>query len=335
VSGLPIRQLGTTGVLVSGLGLGTNNFGTRLEEAASHAVLDRAVEFGITLVDTADVYGFGETERIIGNWLVGRRDEVVLATKAGMDQEVGGTRIGSTALHLKRSVEESLTRLRTDHIDLLQLHIGDPITPIEETLRAVDDLIRCGKVRYVGVSNFMAWELARAAEVSRAAGFTAVATVQAEYSLLRREIEDELVPASAAYGISVLAYRPLARGVLTGKYRADEPPPPGTRLALQPAAGEGYVTSDNLRLVDTLAAFARDRGHTLLDLSLAWLLAQPRVASVLVGASSPEQLEANVAGASWTIPEEDVRSVATLLPPPIRADLGQSTLRRSRPGAGS
>jgi aryl-alcohol dehydrogenase-like predicted oxidoreductase len=325
------RQLGTTGLVVSGLGLGTNNFGTRLDAAASHAVLSAALDAGINLIDTADVYGAGATERIIGSWLRTRRDDVVLATKVGMDQEVGGTRIGSSALHIKRGVDESLARLQTDRIDLLQLHIGDPLAPIDETLRAVDDLVRLGKVAYVGVSNYAAWEVVRAAERSRAAGWSPIVSVQPEYSLLNRRVEDELLPACAAYGISLLPYRPLARGLLTGKYRPAEPVPPGTRFALQPAVGDQYLTGPNFAAVAELEAFAAARGMPLIGLSLAWLLAQPQVASVLMGASSPDQLSSNVAAASNVLSDADLDALDEVVPPPVRSDLGQAALRRPVP----
>jgi aryl-alcohol dehydrogenase-like predicted oxidoreductase len=325
------RRLGPTGLDVSCLGLGTNNFGMRLDETASHAVLDAALEAGINLIDTADVYGFGATERIIGSWLGVHRDEVVLATKVGMDQEVGGTRIGSSALHIRRGVDESLERLRTDRIDLLQLHIGDPWTPIDETLQALDDLVRSGKVIYVGVSNFAAWEVARAAERARSMGWPPIVSVQPEYSLLERRVEDELVPACAAYGVSLLPYRPLARGLLTGKYRADGPIPQGTRFALQPEVAERALTPDNLALVGRLTSFAADRGMSLADLAIAWLLARPQVGSVLIGASTPEQLRQNAASVQHHLDDADMAELDRILPTPPRTDLGQQALRRQRP----
>jgi aryl-alcohol dehydrogenase-like predicted oxidoreductase len=325
------RRLGLSGLFVSAVGLGTNNFGTRLDERASHAVLDAAVEHGVTLIDTADVYGFGASETIIGTWLPAHRDEVVLATKVGMDQEVGGTRIGSTALHVLRGVDESLARLRTDHIDLLQLHVADPLTPLDETLGAVGRLIEAGKVRYLGVSNYAAWELARIAERSVARDVAPVVSVQVGYSLLDRRVEDEMLDACEALGVGLLVYRPLARGLLTGKYRPDAAPPEGTRLALQPEVASGLLTPENHAVVARIGAFAQERGLTPTEVALSWLLTRPAVTSILVGASTPEQLAENVAASGWTPGPEDLATLESLVPPAPATDLGARSLRRSSP----
>ena len=325
------RRLGASGLFVSAVGLGTNNFGTRLDERASHAVLDAAVELGVTLIDTADVYGFGASETIIGSWLPSRRDQVILATKVGMDQEVGGTRIGSTALHIRRGVEESLSRLRTDHIDLLQLHVADPFTPLDETLRAVEDLVGAGKVRYVGVSNYAAWELARIAERAAARGRSPIVSVQVGYSLLDRRVEDEMLDACAGSGVGLLAYRPLARGLLTGKYRADAKPPDGTRLALQPDVASTLLTPENHSVVERVQRFAAEHGRSATEIAVSWLLTRPAVASVLVGASNPDQLEENVAAAGWSPTATELDTLEALLPPAPDTDLGARSLRRTPP----
>lgn len=331
MSGPIPRRLGGSGVFVSAIGLGTNNFGTRLDERSSHAVLDAAVELGVTLLDTADVYGFGASERIIGSWLPAHRDEVFVATKVGMDEEIGGTRIGSSALQIKRGVEESLSRLGTDHVDLLQLHIGDPFTPLDEVLRALDDLVRAGKVRYVGVSNFAAWELARAVERARGSGWPPIVSLQVGYSLLDRRVEDEMLPACDALAVGILVYRPLARGLLTGKYRGDASPPEGTRLALQPEVAATTLTASNLATVERVSEFAARHGLTILEVAISWLLSRPAVTSVLVGASSPEQLQANVAAAGWSPTPDQLSELEALLPPAPDTDLGARALRRRPP----
>jgi aryl-alcohol dehydrogenase-like predicted oxidoreductase len=325
------RRLGATGLYVSAVGLGTNNFGTRLDERRSHAVLDAAVELGVTLLDTADVYGFGASESIIGSWLASHRDEVVVATKVGMDEEVGGTRIGSSAVQIKRGVQDSLRRLRTDHVDLLQLHVGDPLTPLDETLRAVDDLVRAGAVRYVGVSNYAAWELARICERALGSDRAPIVSVQVGYSLLDRRVEDELIPACEALGVGLLAYRPLARGLLTGKYQPGSPPPEGTRLALQPEVAATTLTDENLAVVGRVAAYAAARDLTVVDVAMSWLLTRSAVTSILVGASSPEQLAANVAAATWIPSASDLTELEALLPPAPATDLGTRSLRRVPP----
>lgn len=325
------RRLGASGLFVSAVGLGTNNFGTRLDERASHAVLDAAVEHGVTLIDTADVYGFGASESMIGSWLPSHRDEVIVATKVGMDQEVGGTRIGSTALHIRRGVEESLIRLQTDHIDLLQLHVADPLTPLDETLRAVEELVASGKVRYVGVSNHAAWELAWIAERAAGRGRAPIVSVQVGYSLLDRRVEDEMLDACQGLGVGLLAYRPLARGLLTGKYRPDAAPPAGTRLALQPEVASTLLTPENHDVVDRVRRFAAERGRSATEVAVSWLLTRPAVASVLVGASDPGQLAENVAAAGWSPDAADLAALETLLPPAPDTDLGTRSLRRASP----
>jgi aryl-alcohol dehydrogenase-like predicted oxidoreductase len=298
------RPLGRSGLLVSTVGLGGNNFRTRLDLEASRAVVDAAIDAGITLIDTADFYGAGGSEEVLGEVLGARRDQVVLATKFGLpmpgarpDEARGSRR------YVHQAVRASLRRLRTDWIDLYQLHAPDPLTPIEETLGALDDLVHDGLVRYVGCSQFAAWEVTDAAWTARTAGRTPFVSAQNEYSLLRREAERELVPACVAHGLGILPFFPLANGLLTGKYRRGEPLPAGTRLGNEPDRAARVATGDALDRVEALRAVADGAGLTMVELAIGWLAAQPVVASVIAGASSPEQVAANAASAVTLAPD--------------------------------
>lgn len=288
--------LGSSGLLVSAVGLGCNNFGGRLDLQATRAVVDAALDSGITLLDTADIYGDrGGSERLLGQALKGRRDQVVLATKfgyAGVDMGYGpaaGSRGGRG--YIRRAVEESLRRLETDHIDLLQLHSPDPATPIAETLAALGELVAEGKVRYLGHSNLSGWQLAEAAHTARESGAVPFVSAQNEWSLLERSAERELVPAARHYGLGVLPYFPLANGLLTGKIRRGAPVPAGSRLE----GRDAYLTEERLDTVEALAAIAEKHERTVLELAIGWLSAQPGCASVIAGATSPEQVRANAA----------------------------------------
>jgi len=324
------RQLGSTGLEVSAVGLGTNNFGTRLDEAASHAVLDAAVEAGVTLIDTADVYAFGESERIIGSWLPAHRDDVVIATKVGLSFETGMPNEAGTSAHrIANGVDEALSRLRTDHIDLLQLHIFDPKTPLDETLRAVDDVVTAGKVRYVGCSNFMSWEVASAIERARSHGWAQLVTVQPEWSMLHREVEAELVPLAQSYGVGILPYRPLARGLLTGKYQRGASIPGGTRLDAQPQVAEQLLTDASFDVVEGAQRLAELHDQPMAALAIAWLLGHPIVSSVLAGASTPEQVRANAAAADWVVDADTMAALEDLLPPGPQIDIGRLAWRRA------
>ncbi|MEU9252960.1 aldo/keto reductase [Streptomyces sp. NPDC048270] len=288
--------LGSSGLQVSTVGLGCNNFGGRLDAQATRAVVDAALDAGITLLDTADIYGgLGGSENHLGQALKGRRDQVVLATKfgyAGMDMNYGpaaGSRGGRA--YIRRALEESLRRLRTDHIDLYQLHSPDPATPIAETLAALTELVAEGKIRYIGHSNLTGWQLAEAAHTARETGSVPFVSAQNQWSLLERSAERELVPAARHYGVGVLPYFPLANGLLTGKIRRGAPVPAGSRLE----GRDAYLTDERLDVVEALAALAEKHDRTVLELAIGWLAAQPGCASVIAGATSPEQVRANAA----------------------------------------
>jgi aryl-alcohol dehydrogenase-like predicted oxidoreductase len=304
------RNLGSSGLRVSIIGLGCNNFGGRIGLDASRAVVDKALELGITLFDTADIYGDkGGSETVLGEVLGPRRKDIVLATKFGMPMDGEGKLKGASRRYIMSAVEASLRRLKTDWIDLYQLHQRDPLTPIEETLRALDDLVRQGKVRYVGCSNLSAWEVATAQWTARHHNLNSFVSCQDEYSLLARGIERELVPMIERYGLGLLPYFPLACGLLTGKYKRDAAPPTGTRLSVMKQRAEQYLTARNFDIVEQLTAFAKARGHTLLELAFSWLLAHPFVPSVIAGATKPEQVEQNVAAARWALTADELAEV--------------------------
>src|SRR5215210_5248702 len=294
------RPLGNSGLLVSVVGLGCNNFGGRIDRDASHAVIRAALDAGITLFDTADMYGEkGGSEQILGEVLGSRRDQVVLATKFGhQDADMGyGPAAGAKGgrAYIRRAVEESLRRLRTDHIDLYQLHTPDPRTPIAETLAALHELVLEGKVRYLGHSNLTGWQMAEAAHVARELGLTPFVSAQNHWSLLDRDVEGELVPAAEHYALGMLPYFPLAQGLLTGKVRRGEAIPAGTRLA----GRRHVVTERRLDQVEQLHALGEKLGLSLLDLAFGGLLGRTVVSSVIAGATKPEQVRANVAAGGW------------------------------------
>ena len=311
---MEFRRLGRSGLAVSVVGLGTNNLGMRLDETQSREVVHAALDAGITLFDTADSYGAAE-ERL-GALLGSARRDVVLATKFGSDVRRRGNDNGEdwdargSRRYIRHAVESSLRRLRTDWIDLYQLHRPDPATPIEETLRALDDLVREGKIRYLGSSNFTGWQVADAEWTARTRGFDRFVSAQNEYSLLERGIEADLVPALEEYGIGLLPYFPLANGLLTGKYRRGEPAPPGSRIAAW--GRESLLTDDIFDEIEGLAAFAHSRGIELLDVAIGGLAAQPAVASVIAGATSKAQVEANAAAAQWQPTLEDLAELDEL-----------------------
>jgi aryl-alcohol dehydrogenase-like predicted oxidoreductase len=292
--------LGDSGLLVSVVGLGCNNFGSRLDLAGTRAVVDAAIEAGITLFDTADIYGgSGKSEELLGEVLQGRRDQVVLATKFGhQNSDMGyGAAAGAKGgrAYIRRAVEHSLRRLRTDYIDLYQLHTPDPMTPIAETLSALDELVTEGKVRYLGHSNFTGWQIAEASAVAEKLAAAPFVSAQNHWSLLERAVEAEVVPAARHFGLGVLPYFPLANGLLTGKIRRGQPAPEGTRLA----ARTSYVTEAKLDVVEALAEWGKVHEVSLLTIAISCLLAQPGCASVIAGAMSPEQVAANAATAQW------------------------------------
>ena len=301
------RRLGNSGLQVSAVGLGTNNFGRRLEYERSEAVIKASLDNGINFIDTANIYSMGESEEHIGRALVGNREAAVIATKGGgqMSQEPHGS--GNSRKHIAAEVEASLKRLQTDYIDLYQIHFPDNDTPIEETLRALDDLIRAGKILYVGSSNFAVWQEAEAAWTSRHLGLNSFVSTQPEYSLINRDVERELIPFAVKYNIGVIPYFPLAGGVLTGKYTQGQEPPEGTRMSTTPANFRGrFMNERTFAIADVATKFAAEHGHTTVELAIAWLLAQPQVVSVIAGATRPEQVEANAKGADWTLTPEEV-----------------------------
>ena len=314
VAELPTRRLGHSGLEVSVLGLGCNNFGRRVDLAGAHAVVDASLEEGATFLDTADTYGGdGASEAILGQVLAGRRDQVVLATKFGMDMGDGRGPRGSRA-YILEEVEDSLTRLKTDVIDAYWYHQPDGVTPIGETLGTLDELVRAGKVRAIGASNFSAEQIEEADAVAREHGFTRFTAIQNQYSLLVRDAERDVIPACERLGLAFIPYFPLASGLLTGKYHRDEPAPPGTRLA----GRKRIATDEQFDLLDALTAFAADRDTSLLELAIGWLLANPVVASVIAGATKPGQVRANAAAARWTPTDEDLASLGDLLGAPQR-----------------
>ena len=299
------RRIGS--LEVSTVGLGCNNFGWRLDYDRSVAVIDAALDAGINFFDTADIYGGTESEEFIGRALQGRRDKVVLATKFGM--KVDDQRQGAEPDYVLRACEDSLRRLRTDHIDLYQLHQPDPATPIGDTLAALDQLVRSGKVRQIGCSNFSAQQLQ---EAKAAAGEGArFVSVQNEYSLLHREPEKEVLAECEREGLAFLPYFPLASGMLTGKYRMGQPLPENARLS---NGRPRFVNDRNLGIVEELINFAAFRGHSLLELVFSWLLTRPAVASVIAGATSPEQVRANVQAAGWHLGPADLAEIDKLAP---------------------
>jgi aryl-alcohol dehydrogenase-like predicted oxidoreductase len=314
------RSLGNSGLVVSVVGLGCNNFGRRLDADATRAVVDAAIDTGITLLDTADSYGSGgRSEEILGEVLAGRRDQVVLATKFGnrnVDMGYGaaaGAKGGRS--YIMRAVEQSLRRLRTDYIDLYQLHTPDPATPIEETLAALGELVAQGKVRYIGHSNFSGWQLAEAASVARELRTAGFISAQNHWSLLERGSEAEVVPAAVHYGLGVLPYFPLANGLLTGKVRRGQAPPEGSRLASR----RDYITDQKLDKVEALIGWAKEHSVTILNVAIGGLAAQPGCSSVIAGATSPEQVKANAAAASWIPSPDELADLDRIVPGPSSA----------------
>ena len=311
------RTLGDSGLLVSVVGLGCNNFGGRIDLQRTRAVVDAAIDAGITLFDTAEMYGKdGGSELALGEVLAGRRDKVVLATKFGhqkVDMGYGpaaGAKGGRGYIRL--AVEKSLRRLRTDYIDLYQLHTPDPLTPIEETIAALDELVAEGKVRYIGHSNLSGWQLADAAHKSAAR--TPFISAQNHWSMVDRGVEAEVVPAAVAFGLGVLPYFPLANGMLTGKVRRGSELPAGSRIATR----SHLVTDEKLDTVEALIEWGAERGVSILEIAIGGLAAQPGCASVIAGATSAEQVVANVAAGEWEPAQEELAELDKISPPPAR-----------------
>jgi aryl-alcohol dehydrogenase-like predicted oxidoreductase len=304
------RRLGQSGLTVSVVGVGCNEFGRKVDAEDTRAVVEAALDVGINFFDTADIYGgsaHGRSEEYLGAALKHHRDDVIVATKFGMDMEgVNGTDWGArgSRRYVVRAVEASLRRLDTDHIDLYQFHEPDPATPIEETLSALDDLVRAGKVRYVGNSNFAGWRVADAAWVASTDRLTPFISAQNDYSLLNRAVEAELVPACQRFGLGVLPFFPLASGLLTGKYRRGEPAPEGTRMSRERFAPR--LARANWDVIERIEEYARQRSISMLEVAIGGLAAMPAVASVIAGATTPEQVRANAAAAQWQPSSEDL-----------------------------
>ncbi|MEU8821484.1 aldo/keto reductase [Actinoplanes sp. NPDC048796] len=316
MSEMSYRRLGTSGLVVSVVGIGCNNFGRKLDADGTREVVDAALDAGITLFDTADIYGtpHGASEECLGAALKGRRDEVVLATKFGMNMEgLNGNDFGArgSRRYIVRAVEASLRRLETDYIDLYQIHEPDPRTPIDETLSALDDLVRSGKVRYLGNSNFAGYQIADADWTARAAGLTPFISAQNRYSLLQRDVETEVVPACEHYGLGLLPFFPLDSGLLSGKYRRGEKPAAGTRLSLD--RYQRFLDGADWDRIEALTSFGAERGHSLLDVAIAGLASRPAVTSVIAGATSAEQVQANAAAGAWELAADDVAALDAIL----------------------
>jgi aryl-alcohol dehydrogenase-like predicted oxidoreductase len=310
---MQLRRLGSSGLKVSVIGLGCNNFGMRIDQAQTRMVVDAALDAGINFFDTADIYGGSKSEVFLGEALKGRREKAVLATKFANPMGEGAYLRGGARRYIVKAVEDSLRRLQTDHIDLYQMHVPDPETPIEETLRALDDLVRAGKVLYIGNSNFAGWQIADADWTSRTGGLERFVSAQNNFSLLERGVEREVLPACERFGLGLLPYFPLASGFLTGKYHRGEPPRQGTRLAAWGKRGEAALNDRNFDRLEALEPWAEQRGRRILDLAFAWLLGHRAVSSVIAGATSPEQVQANARCAEWILTPEEVEEVRALL----------------------
>jgi aryl-alcohol dehydrogenase-like predicted oxidoreductase len=311
------RNLGTSGLRVSLVGLGCNNFDGRIDIEATRKVVHKALDLGITLFDTADIYGEkGGSETFLGQILGERRKDIVLATKFGMEMDGAGRMKGGSRRYVMSAVEDSLRRLRTDWIDLYQLHRPDPLTPIEETLRALDDLVRQGKVRYIGCSNMPAWQVVEAHWTALAKNVAGFVSCQDEYSLVVRDIEKELVPVIEAYRLGLLPFFPLASGLLTGKYKRHARMPEGARLTTTQRLADRYMTDANWDKVERLEALCQRHGRSLLELAFGWLASKPYVASVIAGATKPEQLEQNLRAVEWILSPEDLAEIDRITQPP-------------------
>ncbi|MCH8063108.1 MAG: aldo/keto reductase [Chloroflexi bacterium] len=305
------RQLGRSGLQVSAIGLGTNNFGRQLDAKATEIVINHALDMGINMIDTSNSYSGGRSEEFIGRALKGKRHEAIIATKVSSRVGEGPNMGGNSRQHILAEVENSLRRLGTDYIDLYQIHWWDPNTPIEETLKVLNDLITQGKVRYIGCSNLKAWQLCESVWAGRASGLASFASVQPSYSMMDREVESELVPFCKSYGVGILPYYPLANGFLTGKYVRGQGAPEGTRLADN---DRGMFTDENFDMLERLEAFCAERDHTVLELAFAWLLANPNVSSVIAGATKAEQVVGNAKAGGWSLTEEEYDEVTAMLP---------------------
>jgi len=310
---MEFRQLGHSGLSVSEIGLGCNNFGGRVDQSGTKRVVDAAMDHGITLFDTADVYGGSNSEVFLGKALGSKRSDVIIATKFGMAMGQDALSRGGSRRYIMKAVEASLDRLGTDYIDLYQIHFPDPATPIDETLSALDDLVRSGKVRYIGSSNFSSWQIADADWTARSEGYSRFVSAQNHMNLFERAVVHEVIPSCRHFGLGMLPYFPLASGLLTGKYVRGEPAPEGTRLANAGARAGGALSDHNFDRLEALTNFADERSRTLLELAFGWLLSFEEVSSVIAGATREEQIQGNVEGAGMRLDADEMREVATLV----------------------
>jgi aryl-alcohol dehydrogenase-like predicted oxidoreductase len=306
------RQFGTTNLRVSSLGLGCNNFGVRLDPAAARSIVHAALDAGITVFDTADIYGLrGGSESILGEALGARRKDVVLVTKFGLPMDDEAQLKGGSARYIATAIEASLKRLKTDWIDLYYLHRPDPTTPIEETLRALDSLIAQGKVRYIGCSNMSASQLVEAQRISQANGLQRFIACQDQYNLLSRQLEAKIIPAIESHRLALMPYFPLASGMLTGKYAFGAPIPAGSRMSYQ-RYSDRFLNDENFHIVEKLREFCARRNRSLVELAFGWLLSKPVIGCVIAGASTPEQIQQNVAAIDWRLDAAEMAEVARL-----------------------
>lgn len=307
------RQMGNSGVRVSVIGLGTNRFGSpEVAQAEVNKIINAAFDAGINFIDTANVYNDGRSEETLGNALKGRMDKVVVATKFSFPRKTSANSWGASRYQMMQAVEESLRRLQSDHIDLFYCHRWDNTTPIEETLRALDDLIRVGKVRYIGASLYASWQLAHANVLAELKGWTPFVVLQSEYNMLKREVEREVLPYCRAHKVGFVPYYPLAGGFLTGKYEAGNPPPAGSR-GESARIVQDLMVEANYEKVTKLSAWVKDHGRGVNELAQAWLLAQPQICSVITGAKSNDQLESNVKAAGWNLTSDQLNELDTIL----------------------
>ncbi|MFC2122871.1 aldo/keto reductase [Bacteroidota bacterium] len=307
------RQLGNSGLKVSAIGLGGNNFGWWADEQTSITVVNQALDQGINFIDTADMYDRGRSEEFIGEALKGKRDKAIIATKFGFPMSDDPNDNGASRHHIMSAVENSLRRLQTDYIDHYQVHNPDPTTPIEETLRALDDLVRTGKVRYIGCSNFAAWQLSEALWTSKTNGLETFVSIQSRYNIMERQLENEVVPCCRANSIGVIPWGPLAGGFLTGKYSRENRSAVDGRLSGTNRLYENVITKENWNKLAKLQAFAAERGHKMGELALAWLLSKPWVSTVIAGARTAEQISGNVAAAEWKLTSDDIKEIEAIL----------------------
>ena len=310
------RNLGNSGVKVSEVGLGTDQFGLRVDEGTVKDIIGAALDNGINFIDTADIYGEGLAEQYLGAALEGHYHEVVIATKGRSPMREGPNQQGASRYHLMNALEDSLRRLRTDHVDLYQIHRIDETTPLEETMRTLDDMVRSGKVRYIGASNYAAWQTCRSNDLAERYGWERFVTIQPHYHMLERQVEREKLPYCRAFNIGILPYQPLASGLLTGRYKLGVEPPPDTAITAFDWSRhyyDRYGTPENFRILDILAAWAGERGHTLVELAIVWLLVEPMVSSVIAGVSKVEHVAPNARASEWKLNSDELAEIRSIL----------------------